>query len=220
MLTSISSLGNGELPYSNAPKSSGQTQPASTETAPSLDALLKRNEETRAALSRLSQDASASEKAYARKRLEQLEEMMRRLYMLGFPPKVLAEMAKELKGIVSQYTGAGDQQAPAVSQSEASGFTLSGGASAGGADPSTSGGGLSDTNLTTSQMSVDTSTLGANSHANAYLEIARTTSASSDAVSDADFMARAKALAERLKAMLKQHGTETSSQTIEVPAQT
>ena len=69
---------------------------------------------------------------------------------------------------MSQYTGAGDQQAPAVSQSEASGFTLSGGAGAGGADPSTSGGGLSDTNLTTSQMSVDTSTLGANSHANAY----------------------------------------------------
>lgn len=213
MLTTISPLGNGEFPYSNAPKSSGQTQPASTETAPSLDALLKKNEETRAALSRLSQDASASEKAYAKKRLEQLEEMMRRLYMLGFPPKVLAEMAKELKGIVSQYTGAGDQQAPAVSHSEASGFTQSGGASAGGADQSTSDGGLSDANPTASQMPVDTSTLAGTSHASAYLTIARATSASSDATSDADFMARAKALAERLKAMLKQHGTESPSQT-------
>ncbi|WP_157903209.1 hypothetical protein [Cupriavidus malaysiensis] len=146
--------------------------------------------------------------------------MMRRLYLLEFQPKVIADTAKALKDPVSQFTGAGDPQIQAVFHSEALGFTQSDGASAGGADPSTSGGLLSGADRTASKMSVDTSTLAGTSHADAYLTIARTTASSRDAVSDADFMARAKAMAERLKAMLKQHGTESPSPAIDLPTQT
>ncbi|PCE34223.1 hypothetical protein [Burkholderia ubonensis] len=200
----------------------------STSAERSLRDLLKRNEQVRVALSDIGRSSAQSAKEYARKRLEELEDMLRQLAMLGLSPKQLAEMIKEVKGLVEQYQAAGKAlggdmsvDSPTVSgdAANANGMAAASDAASGAAagvnaaspeasaavtgtasgNPAIGGDAISPQGAP-SQAGVGRE----GSPASAYLAMAGNLSRAGDVdTADARFMAHAKSLLEQLKSMLK-----------------
>ncbi|WP_431823535.1 hypothetical protein [Burkholderia sp. F1] len=212
--------------YPARERESAKNADGSTNTGPSLRDLLKRNEEVRVALSDLGRSPAQSAKEYARRRLEELEDMLRKLAMLGMSPKQLAAMMKEVKGLVEQYQAAGKElgadvsaASPAVSgdAGNASNIAATGngaseaaaGVNAASLDASAAVTGIATGNPAAAGDATSPSGAGRqDSPANAYLEMAGNLSRTSDAATaDVTFMAHAKSLLERLKSMLK-HANE------------
>src|ERR1700761_4427699 len=99
VMTRIPTTGSTANLYSSDLQSSPSTQQDLTSAASTLKAELERNEKARAALSQLRQsgpNSAASEKAYAKKRLEQIEDMLRFAALLGLPASVIKSLAQEL----------------------------------------------------------------------------------------------------------------------------
>lgn len=232
MLTNIPTNGNTAARYSSDPQPSRSTQQDLTDAASVLKTRLEKNEKNRAALNELRQsgpNSVASEKAYAQKRLEQIEDMLRFAALLGLPASVIKSLSQELKGLVRQYHAAGsardmddisanDTGPTSIDQStDETGNTV---ATDGDAEqPNVS----VDATDTTSHALPDTSNIATSADqirtaTSAYLDIARSTAEkSSEAVADVDFMGRAKALMTRLKTLMKHTGEQQSSQEFELP---
>ncbi|PAJ86514.1 hypothetical protein [Burkholderia ubonensis] len=204
--------------------------PTSTES--SLRDLLKRNEQVRVALSELGRSSAQSAKEYARRRLEELEDMLRKLALLGLSPKQLAAMLKEVKGLVEQYQAAGKALGADVSIDSPTASGDTGNANnmaAAGDDASNAAAGANAASVNTSTPVTEATTGnpttagdaispsgalsqagagGQASPASAYRAMADNLSRTNDAATaDVNFMARAKSLQERLKSMLK-HANE------------
>ncbi|KVW42793.1 hypothetical protein [Burkholderia ubonensis] len=193
----------------------------------SLRDLLKRNEQVRVALSDLGRSSAQSAKEYARRRLEEIEDMLRKLAMLGLSPKQLAAMLKEVKGLVEQYQAAGkalgaDASVDSPTASGDAGTAAGDGASnvaasvnAAPLDASTPVTEATTGNPTTAGDAISPSGAlsqagagGQASPASAYRAMADNLSRTNDAATaDVNFMAHAKSLLERLKSMLK-HANE------------
>ncbi|KWI90708.1 hypothetical protein WM08_12960 [Burkholderia ubonensis] len=193
----------------------------------SLRDLLKRNEQVRVALSDLGRSSAQSAKEYARRRLEEIEDMLRKLAMLGLSPKQLAAMLKEVKGLIEQYQAAGkalgaDVSVDSPTASRDAGTAASDGASnvaasvnAAPLDASTPVTEATTVNPTTAGDAISPSGAlsqagagGQASPASAYRAMADNLSRTNDAATaDVNFMAHAKSLLERLKSMLK-HANE------------
>ncbi|WP_010095936.1 hypothetical protein [Burkholderia ubonensis] len=193
----------------------------------SLRDLLKRNEQVRVALSDLGRSSAQSAKEYARRRLEEIEDMLRKLAMLGLSPKQLAAMLKEVKGLVEQYQAAGkalgaDVSVDSPTASGDAGTAAGDGASNAAAsvnaaplDASTPVTQATTGNPTTAGDAISPSGAlsqagagGQASPASAYRAMADNLSRTNDAATaDVNFMAHAKSLLERLKSMLK-HANE------------
>ncbi|AYZ63604.1 hypothetical protein EGY31_10540 [Burkholderia multivorans] len=204
----------------------------STSPESSLRDLLKRNEQVRVALSDLGRSSAQSAKEYARRRLEEIEDMLRKLAMLGLSPKQLAAMLKEVKGLVEQYQAAGktlgaDVSVDSPTSSGAAGNANNMAAAVDGAseaaasvnaaslDASTAVTEATTGNPTTAGDAISPSGAlsqagagGQASPASAYRAMADNLSRTNDATTaDVNFMAHAKSLLERLKSMLK-HANE------------
>src|SRR5262245_26185038 len=107
MAIKATSYSSGTYTYPVRERGGSTKAEGSASTGLSLGDLLKRIEEARVALSDLGRSSAQSAKAYARRRLEEIEEMLRQLAMLGLSPKQLAAMIKEVKGLIAQYRDAG-----------------------------------------------------------------------------------------------------------------
>ncbi|KVV36032.1 hypothetical protein WK81_27755 [Burkholderia ubonensis] len=193
----------------------------------SLRDLLKRNEQVRVALSDLGRSSAQSAKEYARRRLEEIEDMLRKLAMLGLSPKQLAAMLKEVKGLVEQYQAAGKALGADVSVDSPTASGDAGTAAGDGAsnvaasvnaaplDASTPVTEATTGNPTTAGDAISPSGAlsqagagGQASPASAYRAMADNLSRTDDAsTADVNFTAHAKSLLERLKSMLK-HANE------------
>jgi hypothetical protein len=187
-------------------------------------AFARKNEQTRAALDQLGQSSAESKREYARKRLKEIEDMLRQLMMLGLSPRQLSDLMKEVKGLVEQYQAAGNAlntSAPTASAGTSDVAQSSDNSSATG-----EAGDVSETAAAQRAASSDASLemaapatgepTGASpddalspgsdqsSLTSAYREIVNNLS-SRDAASkaDIDFMTHAKNLLTRLRAMLK-----------------
>ncbi|KVN38555.1 hypothetical protein WJ63_00745 [Burkholderia pyrrocinia] len=222
MAIKATSYSSGTYTYPVRERDGSRKADGSAGTGLSLDDLLKRNEETRVALSDLGRSPAQSAKEYARRRLEELEEMLRQLAMLGLSPKQLAAMIKEVKGLLAQYQEAGKTLGADVSGASP---TVSGDAGnangmAAGSGPSEAAAPMDAATAVASVAAGDSSAASnaispsnapsqsgvgrQDSPANAYLAMAGNLSRASDAdTADAKFMAHANSLLERLKSMLK-----------------
>ncbi|WP_232447631.1 hypothetical protein [Burkholderia ubonensis] len=107
MTIKATNYSNGTYAYPVRDRESSRKADDPTSPESSLRDLLKRNEQVRVALSDLGRSSAQSAKEYARRRLEEIEDMLRKLAMLGLSPKQLAAMLKEVKGLVEQYQAAG-----------------------------------------------------------------------------------------------------------------
>lgn len=200
-------------------------------------AFARKNEQTRASLDQLGQSSAESKREYARKRLEEIEDMLRQLMMLGLSPKQLSDLVKEVKGLVEQYRAAGNAL-------NTSAPTAAAGISdvAQSSDDSSATGEAGDVSETATALSVapseasldmaapatgepagasanealspDSGQSGQSGQTSAYREIVNNLS-SRDAGSkaDIDFMTHAKNLLTRLQAMLK-HASAHRAQSI------
>ncbi|WP_423368741.1 hypothetical protein [Burkholderia sp. LMG 32019] len=222
MAIKATSYSSGTYTYPVRERDGSRKAGGSAGTGLALGDLLKRNEEALVALSDLGRSSAQSAKEYARWRLEELEEMLRQLAMLGLSPKQLAVMIKEVKGLVAQYQEAGKGLGADVS-----GASPTASRDAGSANGMAAGGGSSEAAASMDAVTAVTgvaagdasaasdaiSSSGAllqsgvgrqDSRANAYLAMAGNPSRASDAdTADARFMAHANSLLERLKSMLK-----------------
>ncbi|MGZ2749657.1 hypothetical protein [Burkholderia stagnalis] len=213
---------SGTYPYPVRERDGSRQADGSASTGLSLSDLLKRNEEARVALSDIGRSSAQSAKEYARRRLEEIEEMLRQLAMLGLSPKQLAAIIKEVKGLVAQYQDAGKALGADVSGAssavsgnagDASSMAAVGGASeaAASTDAAAAVTGVAAGDSSTASDAISSSDTpsqsGAgrqDSPANAYRAMAGNLAHASDAeTADAKFMAHANSLLERLKAMLK-----------------
>jgi hypothetical protein len=190
-----------------------------------LSAMAKKSERIRAALDQMGHSSAESKRDYARKRLEEIEDMLRQLMMLGLSPKQLAEIMKEVKGLIEQYQAAGkalDAGAPAAAAGTSEVAQSSGGASATGdiGAVSESAGAL-DASLTVPASAVgepaDVSASDALGSAQDHLAstyrsmAANLSSRGEESTADIDFMTHAKNLLTRFKAMLKHAETQQTS---------
>ncbi|MXN79793.1 hypothetical protein GR157_34355 [Burkholderia sp. 4701] len=223
MAINATSYSSGTYTYPVRERDGSRQADGSASTGLSLGDLLKRNEEARVALSAIGRSSAQSAKEYARRRLEEIEEMLRQLAMLGLSPRQLAALIKEVKGLVAQYRDAGKALGGDVSGvspvvpgdgGNANGIAAAGGgaseaaasmdaatavANVAAGDPSTASDAISPSD-TLPQSGVGRQ----DSPANAYLAMAGNLSRANDAdTADAKFIAHANGLLERLKAMLK-----------------
>ncbi|KVN43875.1 hypothetical protein [Burkholderia ubonensis] len=227
MTIKATNYSNGTYAYPVRDRESSRKadDPASPES--SLRDLLKRNEQVRVALSDLGRSSAQSAKEYARRRLEEIEDMLRKLAMLGLSPKQLAAMLKEVKGLVEQYQAAGkalgaDVSVDSPTASGDAGTAADDGVSnvaasvnAAPLDASTPVTEATTVNPTTAGDAISPSGAlsqagagGQATPASAYRAMADNLSRTNDAATaDVNFMAHAKSLLERLKSMLK-HANE------------
>ncbi|KVO99252.1 hypothetical protein WL21_00845 [Burkholderia ubonensis] len=227
MTIKATNYSNGTYAYPVRDRESSRKADDPTSPESSLRDLLKRNEQVRVALSDLGRSSAQSAKEYARRRLEEIEDMLRKLAMLGLSPKQLAAMLKEVKGLVEQYQAAGkalgaDASVDSPTASGDAETAASDGASnvaasvnAAPLDASTPVTQATTVNPTTAGDAISPSGAlsqagagGQASPANAYRAMADNLSRTNDAATaDVNFMAHAKSLLERLKSMLK-HANE------------
>ncbi|KVD07878.1 hypothetical protein [Burkholderia ubonensis] len=227
MTIKATNYSNGTYAYPVRDRESSRNADDPTSPESSLRDLLKRNEQVRVALSDLGRSSAQSAKEYARRRLEEIEDMLRKLAMLGLSPKQLAAMLKEVKGLVEQYQAAGkalgaDVSVDSPTASGDAGTAAGDGASNAAAsvnaaplDASTPVTEATTVNPTTAGDAISPSGAlsqagagGQASPANAYRAMADNLSRTNDAATaDVNFMAHAKSLLERLKSMLK-HANE------------
>ncbi|KVP85219.1 hypothetical protein WJ96_23590 [Burkholderia ubonensis] len=227
MTIKATNYSNGTYAYPVRDRESSRKADDPTSPESSLRDLLKRNEQVRVALSDLGRSSAQSAKEYARRRLEEIEDMLRKLAMLGLSPKQLAEMLKEVKGLVEQYQAAGKALGADVSVDSPTASGDAGTAAGDGAsnvaasvnaaplDASTAVTQATTGNPTTAGDAISPpgalSQAGAGgqaSPASAYRAMADNLSRTNDAsTADVNFMAHAKSLLERLKSMLK-HANE------------
>ncbi|KVD87189.1 hypothetical protein WS63_19055 [Burkholderia stagnalis] len=222
MAIKATSYSGGTYHYPVRGRDGSRNADGSVSAGLSLSDLLKRNEEARVALSNIGRSSAQSAKEYARRRLEEIEEMLRQLAMLGLSPKQLAAIIKEVKGLVAQYRDAGKAlggdvsgASPAVSGDggNTNGMAADDGASeaAASTDAATAVASVAAGDPSTARDAISPSDIlsqpGAGrqeSPANAYLAMAGNLSRTNDAdTADAKFMVHANGLLERLKAMLK-----------------
>ncbi|KVU69340.1 hypothetical protein WK72_12105 [Burkholderia ubonensis] len=227
MTIKATNYSNGTYAYPVRDRESSRKADDPTSPESSLRDLLKRNEQVRVALSDLGRSSAQSAKEYARRRLEEIEDMLRKLAMLGLSPKQLAAMLKEVKGLVEQYQAAGkalgaDASVDSPTASGDAGTAAGDGASnvaasvnAAPLDASTPVTQATTVNPTTAGDAISPSGAlsqagagGQASPASAYRAMADNLSRTNDAATaDVNFMAHAKSLLERLKSMLK-HANE------------
>ncbi|KVD44023.1 hypothetical protein [Burkholderia ubonensis] len=227
MTIKATNYSNGTYAYPVRDRESSRKADDPTSPESSLRDLLKRNEQVRVALSDLGRSSAQSAKEYARRRLEEIEDMLRKLAMLGLSPKQLAAMLKEVKGLVEQYQAAGkalgaDASVDSPTASGDAGTAAGDGASnvaasvnAAPLDASTPVTQATTVNPTTAGDAISPSGAlsqagagGQASPASAYRAMADNLSRTNDAsTADVNFMAHAKSLLERLKSMLK-HANE------------
>ncbi|KVQ07192.1 hypothetical protein WJ99_26090 [Burkholderia ubonensis] len=227
MTIKATNYSNGTYAYPVRDRESSRKADDPTSPESSLRDLLKRNEQVRVALSDLGRSSAQSAKEYARRRLEEIEDMLRKLAMLGLSPKQLAAMLKEVKGLVEQYQAAGkalgaDVSVDSPTASGEAGTVAGDGASNAAAsvnaaplDASTPVTQATTGNPTTAGDAISPSGAlsqagagGQASPASAYRAMADNLSRTNDAATaDVNFMAHAKSLLERLKSMLK-HANE------------
>ncbi|KVO95953.1 hypothetical protein WJ83_25095 [Burkholderia ubonensis] len=227
MTIKATNYSNGTYAYPVRDRESSRKADDPTSPESSLRDLLKRNEQVRVALSDLGRSSAQSAKEYARRRLEEIEDMLRKLAMLGLSPKQLAAMLKEVKGLVEQYQAAGkalgaDVSVDSPTASGDAGTAADDGASNAAAsviaaplDASTPVTQATTVNPTTAGDAISPSGAlsqagagGQASPASAYRAMADNLSRTNDAATaDVNFMAHAKSLLERLKSMLK-HANE------------
>ncbi|KVN86167.1 hypothetical protein [Burkholderia ubonensis] len=227
MTIKATNYSNGTYAYPVRDRESSRKADDPTSPESFLRDLLKRNEQVRVALSDLGRSSAQSAKEYARRRLEEIEDMLRKLAMLGLSPKQLAAMLKEVKGLVEQYQAAGKMLGADVSVDSPTASGDAGTAAGEGAsnvaasvnaaplDASTPVTGATTGNPTTAGDAISPSGAlsqagagGQASPASAYRAMADNLSRTNDATTaDVNFMAHAKSLLERLKSMLK-HANE------------
>ncbi|KVU39198.1 hypothetical protein WK68_14400 [Burkholderia ubonensis] len=227
MTIKATNYSNGTYAYPVRDRESSRKADDPTSPESSLRDLLKRNEQVRVALSDLGRSSAQSAKEYARRRLEEIEDMLRKLAMLGLSPKQLAAMLKEVKGLVEQYQAAGKALGADVSVDSPTASGDAGTAAGDGAsnvaasvnaaplDASTAVTQATTGNPTTAGDAISPSGAlsqagagGQASPASAYRAMADNLSRTNDAsTADVNFMAHAKSLLERLKSMLK-HANE------------
>ncbi|KVO43834.1 hypothetical protein [Burkholderia ubonensis] len=227
MTIKATNYSNGTYAYPVLDRESSRKADDPTSPESSLRDLLKRNEQVRVALSDLGRSSAQSAKEYARRRLEEIEDMLRKLAMLGLSPKQLAAMLKEVKGLVEQYQAAGKALGADVSVDSPTASGDAGTAAGDGAsnvaasvnaaplDASTAVTQATTGNPTTAGDAISPSGAlsqagagGQASPASAYRAMADNLSRTNDAsTADVNFMAHAKSLLERLKSMLK-HANE------------
>jgi hypothetical protein len=220
----------GQSPYNQKSDGGPIQETATAQTADNssasdlASAFAKKNEQTRAALDQVGQSSAESKKEYARKRLEEIEDMLRQLMMFGLSPRQLSDLMKEVKDLVQQYQTAGN--ALNASASTTAGGTSDVAQSSGNAGATGEAGDVSESATALGAAPSDASpetaapapgeptgasvdhTLsqrsGGSSLTSTYREIADGLSSRDEAgTANVEFMTHAKSLLTQLQAMLK-----------------